>query len=326
MASSADAADWGSAPALTWAPLAAPQLAAYLARIGVAAAACATRDVAALRAVVRGHALSIPFESFDVTLREHVSLDMRDVFEKIVARRRGGFCLETSFLLRSALQALGFELCLRAARVWYRVPAAEYAPLEPPIPRLHVVLVVRVAGAAAGAATGAATESEAGEFLVDVGFGGGGPPEPLPLRDGNVATAAGDVFRTDAGDAARGEDSWVLWGVQGGAWRRLYTFEHVTFDCPRVHAADFLPVSHFVQAGRGTLFHNIRVATMPLPDGRITLLKNELRRRGAERLGAEPAVEVTAVADAGEYRRLANVHFGIALTQEQARKVFDADA
>ena len=50
-------------------------------------------------------------------------------------------------LLVSALQALGFELCLRAARVWYRVPAAEYAPLEPPIPRLHVVLVVRVAGA-----------------------------------------------------------------------------------------------------------------------------------------------------------------------------------
>ena len=307
-----DALDWGSAPAPTHAPLSLPELAAYLARIGLAAAPPpAARDLAALRAVVRGHALAIPFESFDVTLREPVSLAPRAVFEKLVERRRGGFCLETSLLLRSALQALGFELRLRAARVWMRVPAAEYAPLEPPIPRLHVVLVVRV---------------EAQDYLVDVGFGGGGPPEPLPLRAGEITPAAGDVFRTDAGDAALGEDSWVLWGVQAGAWRRLYSFEHVSLDCPRVHAADFLSVSHYVQAGRGTLFFTIRVASMPLADGRVTLLKRELRRRGAERLGEEPAVEVTAIADASEYRRLALAHFGIALTPEQAQVIFDADA
>jgi arylamine N-acetyltransferase len=318
-----DALNWGSAPAPTHAPLSAPELDAYLARIGVtpgalaaASAVAGPRSLAVLRAVVRGHALSIPFESFDVTLREPVSLAPRDIFAKLVERRRGGFCLETSFLLRSALQALGFGevLCLRAARVWLRVPASEYAPREPPIPRLHVVLVVRV-------------DDAQDDFLVDVGFGGGGPPEPLPLRAGAVTPAAGDVFRTDAGDTGLGEDSWVLWAVQNGAWRRLYSFEHVSLDCPRVHAADFLSVSHYVQSGRGTLFFTIRVASMPLADGRVTLLKRELRRRGAERLGEEPAaLEVTAVADAGQLRRLAREHFGIALTLEQAQVIFDADA
>jgi hypothetical protein len=280
---------------------------------------------AALREVVRAHAFSVPFESLDVTLRAHISLAPRDIFEKLVARRRGGFCLETSLLLRSALQALGFELRLRLARVWMRVPAEAYAPREPPIPRLHLVLIVRADGD--------------DEYLVDVGFGGGGPPEPLPLRTSGGATADGwdsggegsgaaAAFRIDAGDAALGEDSFIVFGLQGGAWRRLYSFEHVSWDCPRVHAADFLPVSLYVQAGRGTLFHTMRVATRPLPGGgRVTLLGRELRRRGgAEQLGAAPALEVSAVADAAEYRRLASEHFGIELTLEQAQCVFDADA
>jgi arylamine N-acetyltransferase len=349
---SASDADWGSAPAPTNAPLSAPELAAYLARIGLAPAPAAAAAVlpsattaAALREVVRAHAFSVPFESLDVTLRAHISLAPRDIFEKLVARRRGGFCLETSLLLRSALQALGFELRLRLARVWMRTPAEAYAPREPPIPRLHLVLIVRADGG--------------DEYLVDVGFGGGGPPEPLPLRPSGGGTASGGdsggassgsanggdsggasggevnggvgaaaAFRIDAGDAALGEDSFVVFGVQGGAWRRLYSFEHVSWDCPRVHAADFLPVSLYVQAGRGTLFHTMRVATRPLPDGgRLTLLGRELRRReGAERLGAAPALEVSAVADAAEYRRLAAEHFGIELSEEQAQRIFDADA
>ena len=302
--------NWGAAPAPHFAPLSAEQLASYFARIGLAPPSAGARDVAVLDAVVRAHALAIPFESFDVTLRAHVSLAPEDIFAKLVERRRGGFCLETTFLLRSALQALGFELRLRAARVWMRVPAALYSPLDPPIPRLHVVLVVFV---------------DVAEYLVDVGFGGGGPPAPLLLRDGEIASVAGDVFRCDAGDKGLGEDSYVLWGVQTGAWRRLYSFEHVSLDCPRVHAADFLSVSHYVQDGFGTLFYTIRVASLPLADGRVMLLKRELRRRGAERLGAEPSVEVTAIADAGQYRRLAKEHFGILLSEAEAQTIFDAD-
>lgn len=314
--------NWGSAPAPHTCPLSPSELARYLERTRAPALAGEPRGGAAsLRALVRAHALSIPFESLDVTLRAHISLAPLDIFDKLVTRRRGGFCLETSFLLRSALQALGYDVALRMARVWMRVP--EYCPAEPPIPRQHVVLVVR-----AGGDNGCGVASD--EWLVDAGFGGGGPTEPLPLRAGAAgaagAAAGDDLFRLEAGDAAAGEDSWVLWGVQGGAWRRLYSFEHTDFERPRVHAADFLLVSHFVQAGAGTLFHTIRVASMPLqPAGRVTMLRRELRRRGAERLGVEPDVQVTRCRDAAEYARLLAEAFGIELSPEQARAVFDAD-
>jgi hypothetical protein len=84
-------------------------------------------------------------------------------------------------------------------------------------------------------------------------------------------------------------------------------------------------VSHYVQDGFGTLFYTIRVASLPLADGRVMLLKRELRRRGAERLGAEPSVEVPAIADAGQYRRLAKEPFGIVLSEAEAHTIFDDD-
>ena len=304
--------DWGVEPAPTNAPLSDSELLAYLSRIGLpASAARAPPDGASLRALVRAHALAIPFESYDISLRAHLSLAPRAIFAKLVERRRGGVCFETNLLLRSALQALGFELRLRAARVWMRAPA--YTPHEPPAARQHVVLLVRAAG---------------GEvWLCDVGFGGGGPAEPLLLADGAVAAAAGDVFRTSAGDARAGEDSWLLHGLQAGAWKLLYSFEHYSWDAPRVHAADFLTVSHFVQDARGSLFQSLRVATKPLADGRLTLLRRELRRRGAEVLGAEapPHVQVRALADAEAYRAAAAEGFGIELTADEARAIWEAD-
>ena len=306
-----DAVDWSLAAAPTHRPLCPAEFSAYCARINLALphdAEPAPAGAALLRSLVRAHALAIPFESIDVTLRVPIDISPRGIFAKLVSARRGGYCLETSFLLLAALQALGFEVRLRAARVWMR--ASAYTPREPPMARLHVVLVVRAAGE---------------EWLCDVGFGGGGPPEPLPLRAGAAAAAAcGDVFRVDAGDAAAGEDTFVLFGVQAGSWRRLYSFEHAGFDAgPLVHAADFLHVSHFVQAARGSLFHTMCVASLPLPEGRVTLLGRELRRKGAEREGAAAAVDVARIADAGEYRAVAARHFGIQLSEGEARALFE---
>ena len=312
-----ESVDWSLAAAPTHRPLPPPQLAAYLSRVSLSPPAAAASSGGAPAAadetlrfsVVRAHALAIPFESFDVTLRAPIAISPDAIFAKLVAARRGGYCLETSFLLLAALQALGFEVRLRAARVWMR--CAAYTPREPPVARLHVVLVARVPSGA--------------EFLCDVGFGGGGPAAPLPLRAGGAPAAAvcGDVFRLDAGDPLQGEDAFVLFGVQAGAWKRLYSFEHAGFEAPRVHAADFINVNHFVQAARGSLFQTICVASLPLPGGRVTLLGRELRRKGAEREGAPPATEVTRVGSAGEYRALASAHFGIELSDAQAAALFE---
>lgn len=240
-----------------------------------------------------------------------IDLALPRVFAKLVESERGGLCLETNGLCAAALGALGFAVALRHARVWLRA-AAGYTPNDPPNSRQHMVLVVKTDDGAA--------------WLVDVGFGGGGPAIPLRL-DGNgaVVRSHGECFRAQAGDASAGEDSWVIWHVAAGAWRRMYSFEHVSADCPRVHAADFLLCSHFVQCAPGQLFRTTRFATRPTPRGRVMLLKHELRESGPEAEGAEPEVRVTPLRDAAQLAQAALQHLGIRLTAEEASTIFDAD-
>lgn len=307
--------DWATAAAPTQSVLAGERRAAWLARVGLPADTfAAAADAAQLARLVCAHSRAVAFETFDVTLRAAVRLEPEGLAAKLLRldRRRGGFCLETNFLLASALRAAGFAVALRHARVWMRADA--YSPREPPMPRQHVVLVVR-AGAGAGA----------DEWLVDVGFGGGGPADPLPLRAGGAPVrAAGDLFRMERGDAAAGEDSWLLWAVQAGAWRRLYSFEHVNMDCPRVHAVDFILCSFFVQHAPGTLFRTLCFASLPTERGRVTLLGHELRRKGEERLGQAADIVVTPLGDAAALRAAAAEHLHIDLSELQAQTIFDA--
>ena len=308
--------DWSKAVAPTNYALSSQELDAYLQRCGldagevVCAASASPGDPALLRRVVEAQSLSIPFEMFDVTLGVPVDLTPSAIVEKLCRQGRGGYCLETNGLCAYALQALGFSVRLRHSRVWLR--AEVYTPREPPMARQHQVLVVQT--------------SDGVEWLVDVGLGGGGPCLPLPLVDGMVHEAAGDVFRNDRGVVADGEDSWILWVVHGGVWKRLHSFEHVDGDCPRVHATDFLMCSHFVQTARGTLFLNLRFATRPTREGRVTLMGRELKVKGAERLGETCPLTVTRLGSAEEYREALEAQLGLRLTLAQAQTLFDADS
>jgi N-hydroxyarylamine O-acetyltransferase len=305
--------EWATASA-TSGVLNTAQLRAYLARIGLGAlndAASPAPDAALLRRVVAAHAERIAFEMYDIPLGRVIDLALPAVFAKLVQSERGGLCLETNGLCAAALGALGFSVALRHARVWLRATAG-YTPNDPPNSRQHMVLVVKA--------------DDGADWLVDVGFGGGGPPFPVRLDDScAVVRSHGECFRAQAGDASAGEDSWVIWHVAAGAWRRMYSFEHVCHDCPRVHAADFLLCSHFVQCAPGQLFRTTRFATRPTPRGRVMLLKHELRESGPEQEGSEPEVRVTPLRDAAELAQAALQHLRIRLTAEEARVIFDAD-
>ena len=66
-------------------------LAAYLRRIGYAGELLPSR--ATLDALHRAHATSIPFENLDSHQGIPVSLKQQDLERKMVAERRGGYCL-----------------------------------------------------------------------------------------------------------------------------------------------------------------------------------------------------------------------------------------
>ena len=88
---------------------------AYLKRIGVVDAG--PPDVPLLRQLHAAHLAAIPFENLDILLGRGISLDLEHVFDKLVARRRGGYCFEQNTLFMTMLRELGFAVTPMEARV-----------------------------------------------------------------------------------------------------------------------------------------------------------------------------------------------------------------
>src|SRR5690348_14096094 len=88
---------------------------AYFARIGWSGPRDSSFET--LWGVLKAHTGTIPFENLDVLLGRLPRLDLGGLQDKLVARRRGGYCFEHATLLAAALAELGFEPVTHAARV-----------------------------------------------------------------------------------------------------------------------------------------------------------------------------------------------------------------
>ena len=95
---------------------------AYLARIGYSDAREPVE--ATLVELHRAHMLAVPFENLDIHLGVENVLDPEHIFDKIVNRRRGGWCYELNGLFALLLEALGFEVTRYSAAVILSDPSA----------------------------------------------------------------------------------------------------------------------------------------------------------------------------------------------------------
>lgn len=194
---------------------------AYFSRIGFTGRREPTLET--LEQVQFAHGTSIPFENLDIQLGRPIAIDLASIQAKIVTARRGGYCFEQNTLLAAVLERLGFGVTLLSARV--RLGASRV------LPRTHMLLAV-------------AAEGE--RWLVDVGFGTGGPLAPLPLCPGRVHEQSLWSFRLCE---SRGE--WVLESLREGAWQELYVFTlepqyPIDFEMAN-HYVSTHPASRFVQ-------------------------------------------------------------------------------
>jgi N-hydroxyarylamine O-acetyltransferase len=123
-------------------------------------------DVATLRGIQRAHLNAIPYENFDTQLRRPTTTDPHAAFEKIVRRRRGGWCYEMNGVMSLALEAIGFEVRRFAG--------------DGSAPHSHLVLSVPVNDTT---------------YICDVGMADG-PSEPYPLQEGSFASD-GFEFRVE---------------------------------------------------------------------------------------------------------------------------------
>src|SRR5258706_15925794 len=90
-------------------------VAASLARLGCSGPLGPTAET--LAALHRAHLYSVPFENLDIGLGRPLSLALPALFDKIVTRRRGGFCYELNGLFAWLLTRLGYRVTYLSARV-----------------------------------------------------------------------------------------------------------------------------------------------------------------------------------------------------------------
>ena len=92
---------------------------AYLDRVGVTEPTAG--DAAGLRTLHRAHQMAVPFENLSIHLAEPISLDERDLIDKIVHRRRGG-----TLDLKALAQQVKLPLSL--LRLWASQVSAANTP------------------------------------------------------------------------------------------------------------------------------------------------------------------------------------------------------
>jgi N-hydroxyarylamine O-acetyltransferase len=208
---------------------------AYLARIAFEGPA--RPDLPTLQALHLAHATHIPFENLDIQMGLPILLDLEALQDKLVRRRRGGYCFEQNSLFLAVLRAIGFDAVAFEARV--RLGMTEVRP------RTHMLLRVGIGGEA---------------LLADVGFGGQGLLLSLPM-DCREHAQFDDVYRVQP----EGSQLVLQWRSPEG-WLDLYSFVP-----EERYPVDFEMGSHFTSTYPGSRFVQSLTAQLPTPEARHVL-------------------------------------------------------
>ena len=245
----------------------------YLRRIGFRGDVNPSAE--SLRELHRAHLLAVPFENLSIHFSQPIVLDELALFEKIVLRRRGGFCYELNGLFAALLRTLGFRVEMLSAGV---MGNEDFGPDFD-----HMTLAV--------------TLEE--RWLADVGFGDSFV-EPLLLDDDSEQLRDGLAYRI----AREGDGRRTMWRrVREGNWQPQYRFGLEPYSFPAYEARcqfhQTSPLSHFTQK---------RVCSMATADGRVTLSEMRLIVTAAD--GAREERELNGPE---EYAAALRKHFGVVL-------------
>ena len=234
---------------------------AYLERIGYGGPWEASAEV--LHGLHVAHLQSVPFENLSVALKEPIRLDLEGLFEKIVRRRRGGFCYELNGLFGALLEEAGFVVSYLSSR-----GIEEDGRLCPEFD--HLTLRVGLPG-----------EKEM-PWLADVGWGDSFL-EPLRLDRTEEQPQGLRAYRIEADEEYR-----ILWQRNyDGSWERQHRF---TFQ-PRAFPQDFEEMCVYHQTSPDSTFTRQRMCTLATPEGRVSLFDTRLLTTAHGVVSAQPVVE-----------------------------------
>ena len=190
------------------------------------------------------HLLNVPFENLDI--HNKTRIDLTNLFDKIVTRRRGGFCYELNGLFYELLVQIGFTVKMVSARA-YDGKGNYGAEFD------HMALIVEIMD---------------DRYLADVGFG-----EflffPIKLELNKEISDPRGVFKIGIFDEfyqvvekKNSDGSFIPEYIFSEKERRLEEFNEMC----NYHQTNI--ASHFTQK---------RICSLPTANGRITLTGNILK-------------------------------------------------
>jgi len=244
-----------------------------------------------LRALHEAHMMAVPFENLSIHYGQPIVLQVAALFDKIVLRRRGGFCYELNGMFAWLLRQLEYRVTMLSVEV--AESGGTFSPAYD-----HLALLVH--------------DVDGTDRLADVGFG---DSFRRPLRmEPDVEQGGGDgyIYCLRVGqnrDHAQEErDHFPYWLVErcgsdsDAQWEPVYRFTR------QIHAlTDFAERCIYQQTSPDSHFTQKRICSLALPDGRISL--SDLRlitTRGGER-------EERMLASEDEYQTVLTDYFGIVM-------------
>ncbi|QBD83286.1 arylamine N-acetyltransferase [Ktedonosporobacter rubrisoli] len=191
-----------------------------------------------LQALHTAHMLAVPFENLSLHYHQPIVLQEEALYEKVVKRRRGGFCYELNGLFAVLLRALGFDVTMVSASMAHS--ADEFGPEID-----HPTLLVHLAE----------------DWLADVG-NGDSFRSPLRLQV--------DLEHIEGEQAYRLQRNHPYWIMQkrtaAGLWETEYRFTLQPHSL-----SDFIERCHYYQTSPESHFTHNRICSLAMPTGRITL-------------------------------------------------------
>ncbi|OAA63092.1 N-acetyltransferase [Cordyceps fumosorosea ARSEF 2679] len=265
-----------------------------------------------LQQLVLRHVARVPFENVGIHYNptHRLSLALDDLFDKIVARSKGGYCVELNALFAAVLRGLGYQVLTVGGRV--RAGQPTYTGWS------HMCLIVTVDGA---------------RYVVDVGYGADAAMQPIPLISGTEFTVLAPrrgLLEHRAIDQHT-DPSQRLWvystrdsDADDAPWVEQYCFAEL--EC---FLADYNMVNYYTSTSPNSFFmpHVLAARALLEPDGEdevrlagvLTFFRGEVRRRKEGSTEREVLETVTTEAE-----RIAALErwFEIPLTEEDRKSIF----
>ncbi|SNS45720.1 N-hydroxyarylamine O-acetyltransferase [Ekhidna lutea] len=249
---------------------------AYLERIGLSHKPASLEY---LKKLQKAHLLHIPFENLDIHYKNKITLDYQKIFDKVITRRRGGFCYELNGLFYHLLYHLGFDCYIISGQVWSHKKEAFGRPFD------HMAIVVKL-------------KDEL--WLVDVGFGDG-QIAPLKITVGELQMDYTQYWKIETDP----DENLILRHSSTGS----YLENRIKFTLEERELIQFLEMCEYHQSSPDSPFTQKKLATILTQDGRVTLTDRKLKIKSLGETEEKPILHEDDFLSKLEH------HFGITFQQ-----------